>query len=45
MTKLDNLYTNLGIYFELSWVMVEVGNLDVKLKGLLYVFPSVSGEN
>jgi hypothetical protein len=28
---------NLGVYFELSFVMAEVGNLHVKL-GLLHIF-------
>jgi hypothetical protein len=29
MTDVGNLYTNIGGYLELSFVMGEVGNLDV----------------
>jgi hypothetical protein len=33
MTYVDNLYTNIGGYFELFFIMAEVGNLHAKLEG------------
>ena len=38
MTDVDNLYKNIGGYFELSFVMAEVGNLHAKLKGYFMYF-------
>jgi hypothetical protein len=32
MTDVDNLYTNIEGYFELSFAVAEVGNLDAKLE-------------
>ena len=40
---MGNLYTNIGGYFELSFVMAEVGNLHVKLGGYLCIFNNGSG--
>jgi hypothetical protein len=42
-TYVDNLHINIGGYFELSFVMVEVGNLDGKLGGTLCIFHNGSG--
>jgi hypothetical protein len=33
IADVDNLYINIGGYFELSFVMAEVGNLHAKLGG------------
>jgi hypothetical protein len=33
----DNVYINLEVYFELSFVLEEVDNLDAKLE-VIYVF-------
>ena len=38
MIDVGYLYTNLGGYFELSFVMAEVGNLDAKLEGYFMYF-------
>jgi hypothetical protein len=38
MTDVGNLYINIGSYFELSFVMVDVVNLDAKLGGYLINF-------
>jgi hypothetical protein len=40
---MDDLYTNIGAYFELSFVMVEVGNWHVKLGVTLCIFHNGSG--
>ena len=37
MEKVRKLDANLGGYFELSFIMTQMGNLDVKLEQLLYV--------
>lgn len=38
MQDVDNLEANLGGYFKLCFIMVDVSNLGGKFKGLLYVF-------
>jgi hypothetical protein len=38
MTDVSNLYTNLGGYPELSYIMAVVGNLDAKLEGYFMYF-------
>jgi hypothetical protein len=38
MAYVGNLYTNVGCYFELSFVTVEMDNLDVKLGITLRIF-------
>jgi hypothetical protein len=38
MRDVGNLHTNLEGYFELSFIMVEVGNLDAKLGVTLCFF-------
>jgi hypothetical protein len=38
MTYVGNLYTNIGGYFELYFVMAKVGNLHAKLGGCLMLF-------
>jgi hypothetical protein len=43
MTDVDNIYTNLGGYFELSFIIVGVDNLDTKLAGYLCIFHSGRG--
>ena len=37
MTNVNNLYINFGGYFELSFVTIEVGNLDAKL-GVYFMY-------
>jgi len=43
MTDMGNLYKNIECYFELSFAMAEVGNLDAKLGVTLYSFHNDSG--
>ena len=43
MIKVDNLDANLGGYFELSFVMTEVGNLHAKLGDTLCIFYNGNG--
>jgi hypothetical protein len=43
MIDVDNLYINIGGYFELSFVIVEVGNFHTKLGDTLYIFHNGSG--
>ena len=38
MAKVGNLYTNIGGYFELSFLMAEVCNLGAKLGGYFMYF-------
>jgi hypothetical protein len=38
MASVDNLYTNLEGYFELSFIMAEVSNLYAKLGGYFKYF-------
>jgi hypothetical protein len=38
MTDMGNLYTNIEGYFELSFAVTEVGNLDAKLGVILNYF-------
>jgi hypothetical protein len=38
MTYVGNLYTNIGGYFKLYFVMAKVGNLHAKLGGYFMFF-------
>jgi hypothetical protein len=43
--KIGNLYTNLGGYFELFFIMIRVGNLYINLEGyfeLTFIMTEVS---
>lgn len=38
ITRVNNLEFNLGVYLELCFIMIDVGNLDAKVLWLLYGF-------
>jgi hypothetical protein len=38
MTYVGNLYTNIGCYFKLYFIMAKVGNLHAKLGVTLWFF-------
>ena len=44
MISVDHLYTNLGGYFKLSFIMADVGNLYAKLGGYFKYFHNDRGE-
>ena len=44
MTGVDNLYRNIGGYYELSFIMTNVGNLHAKLGVTLCILHNGSGE-